>query len=99
MFFNPPFSLNVSSKIGKQFLNLITTPFDENHPFHKIFNRNTIKISYSCTNNFRCKIIAQNNKMLNKNKIEEKSTIKDKLCNCRKKPCPLNNECLVSNMI
>ena len=99
IYFNPPFSLNISSKIGKQFLNLITTSFDENHPFHKIFNRNTIKISYSCTNNFRSKIIAHNNKILNKSNIDDKSTIKDKLCNCRKEPCPLNNECLVSNII
>ena len=43
IFFNPPFSLNVSSKMGKQFLNLITTSFDENHPHNKISNRNTLK--------------------------------------------------------
>ena len=61
--------------------------------------RNTIKISYSCTNNFRSKIIAHNNKILNKSNIDDKNTIKDKLCNCRKEPYPLNNQCLVSNII
>ena len=36
IFFNPPFSLNVNSKIEKQFFNLITTSFDENNPYKKI---------------------------------------------------------------
>ena len=96
IYFNPPFSLTVNSKIGKQFLNLINTSFDENHPYKKIFNRNTIKISYSSTANFKSKIIAHNNKILNKN---DKNSTKDKLCNCRKDPCPLNNQCLISNII
>ena len=99
IFFNPPFSLNVNSKIGKQFLHLITTTFDENHPYNKIFNRNTIKISYSCTSNFKSKIIAHNNKILNKDNTNDKNNTNDKLCNCRKEPCPLNNQCLISNII
>ena len=44
-------------------------------------------------------INAQNNKILNKNNINNKSNTKDKLCNCRKEPCLLNNQCLVSNII
>ena len=35
IFFNPTFSLYVNSKMGKQFLNLITPSFDENHPYKK----------------------------------------------------------------
>ena len=99
IYFNPPFSLAVSSKIGKQFLNLINTYFDENHPYKKIFNRNTIKLSYSSTTNFKSKIIAHNNKILNKNNKNDKNSTEDKLCNCRKEPCPLNNQCLTSNLI
>ena len=84
---------NVNSKIGKLFLNLITTSFDVNQCYKKIFNRNTIKISYSCTSNFKNKIKVHNNKILNKNDTN------DKFCNCRKEPCPLNNQCLISNII
>ena len=69
-----------------------------NHAYNKILNRNTIKTSYSSTNSFRSKIIAQNNKILNKNNINDKSSTNDKLCNCRKEICPLNNQCLVSNI-
>ena len=65
IYFNPPFNLNVETKIGKQFLNLINTHFDNNHAYRKIFNRNTLKISYSCTSSFKNRIIAHNNKILN----------------------------------
>ena len=37
--------------------------------------------------------------MLNKNNKNDKNSTKDKLCNCRKEPCPLNNKCLISNII
>ena len=43
-YFNPPFRLNVTTKVGKQLLNLINTYFDNNHPYRKIFYRNSIKI-------------------------------------------------------
>ena len=52
-----------------------------------------------CTSNFRSKIIAYKNKMLNKNNINDKSTAKDKLRDCCKEPCRLNNQCLISNII
>jgi len=66
IYFNPPFSLTVATKIGKEFLKLIDHYFDKNHPYHKIFNRNTIKLSYSCMENFKTKILNHNNKILNK---------------------------------
>ena len=51
--FNPPFNRNVSKKIGKYFLNLLDKHFPRNHCLHKIFNRNSIKVSYSCTKNMK----------------------------------------------
>ena len=65
----------------------------------KKIQRNSIKISYSCTNNCTSKIIPLNDKILNKNNINDKSNTKDKLWNCRKKPCPLNNQSIVSKII
>ena len=64
-----------------------------------MFNRNAIKISYSCTSNFRSKMLAHNSKILNKNNINEKSNTKDKVCDCCKELYPLNNQCLVSKII
>ena len=44
--FNPPFSLNVKTNIGKIFLQLIKECFPKNHILNKICNRNTLKLSY-----------------------------------------------------
>ena len=49
--YNPPFSKNTSTNIGHQFLALVDKHFPKNHKLRKIFNQNTIKVSYSCMNN------------------------------------------------
>ena len=41
------FSINVSTIIGKKFFNIIDSKFPPGSPLHAIFNRNTIKLSYS----------------------------------------------------
>ena len=45
--FNPPFSENVSTKVAKFFLNLLDKHFPKNNRLHKIFNKNSVKVSYS----------------------------------------------------
>ena len=45
IWFNPPYSMNVETNIGKTFLKLVKKPFPRNNSFHKIFNKSTIKIS------------------------------------------------------
>ena len=42
IWFNSPFSLNVTINIGKEFFKLIRKDFTRNHSFRKIFNLNTI---------------------------------------------------------
>ena len=41
IWFNPPYSKNVCTNIGKRFLNLIKKHFPKNHPknYNKLFNR------------------------------------------------------------
>ncbi|PIK62563.1 hypothetical protein BSL78_00459 [Apostichopus japonicus] len=51
IWFNPPFSKAVKTNIGATFLRLIQKHFPPTHKLRKIFNRNTLKISYSCTKN------------------------------------------------
>jgi hypothetical protein len=53
IWFNPPFSKSVNTNIGWEFLSLIDKHFPLQHKLHKIFNRNTVKISYSCMNNVK----------------------------------------------
>ncbi len=46
IWFNPPFSKNVKTNIARNFLCLIDKHFPPNHKLHKIFNRNTVKVSF-----------------------------------------------------
>ena len=50
IWFNPPYSDNVKTNIGCKFLKLIDKHF-KNSNLAQIYNRKTIKISYSCMNN------------------------------------------------
>ena len=95
-YFNPPFCQSVRTNIGKKFLNLIDKHFKNNDRMRKLINRNNCKVSYSCMPNLKAKISSHNKKILKQNRKTEK----EKLCNCRKNnPCPLNNKCLIKNVI
>ena len=73
IWFNPPFSRNVSTKIGKSFLNLLDKHFPQNHRLHKIFNRNNVKVSYSCTKSMKTLITNHNKNILGKKPSINKS--------------------------
>ena len=51
LWFTPPFNKQVKTNIGKIFINLIKKHFPPSHKLHKIFNRNTLKVGYSCIDN------------------------------------------------
>ena len=59
--YHPPFSKNTSTNIGHKFLALVDKHFPKDHKLRKIFNRNSIKISYSCMTNTK-QIIDNHNK-------------------------------------
>ncbi len=48
IWFNPPYSANVATDVGHKFLQAVDECFPPNHPLYRIFNRNTLKLSYSC---------------------------------------------------
>ena len=80
IWFNPPFSQNVKTNIGKLFLKLVKKRFPKHHRLHKIFNPNTVKLSYSCMSNMSNFIKQHNSNILSSpTKTEERS------CNCRNK--------------
>ena len=51
IWFNPTFCRLDSINVGKYFLKLIDKHFKHDNILHKIFNRKTLKIRYSCTKN------------------------------------------------
>ena len=91
----PPFNQQVKTNIGKTFLKLVKKHFTKNHKFNKIFNTNTVKISYSCTTNMENIIKQHNSKILN-----EANENQTRPCNSRNKlNCPMNwkflSKCIV----
>ena len=93
IWFNPPYSKNVKTNIGKTFLQLLSKHFPKDNQMHKIFNKNTVKISYSCMNNISLILSTHNKNILNPKQISFG-------CNCRSKDnCPLDGECLTPNII
>jgi hypothetical protein len=80
IWFNPPFSKNVRSNIALNFLRLLDKHFPKANPLHKIFNRNSIKVSYSCMENVKSSIARHNKRVLAKAEPIESPS---KLCNCR----------------
>ena len=93
IWFNPPYSKRISTCIGKRFLNLIDQHFPNNHKFHKIFNRNSVKVSYGCMPNIAAAISAHNKAITMKKEALELGG-----CNCSQGECPLNGQCLSSNV-
>ena len=94
IWYNPPFSKNVSTNIGRTFLKLLDAEFTEEHVLHKIFNRNTVKISYSCMPNLKQNIDGHNKSILHKKIVPPRS------CNCRvKTECPMSGNCLKESVV
>jgi hypothetical protein len=99
IWFNPPFSNTVETNIGRRFLNLIDKHFIKAHKFHKIFNRNCVKVSYSCMPNVEATIKSHNKQLLQKH-LQKKEDPATNTCNCRSKAsCPLDGECLATSII
>ena len=70
IWFNPPYSVNVETNVGKVFVNLIDKHFPKTIKFHKIFKRKNVKVCYSCLPNFGNIIKSRNNRILSEKKIQ-----------------------------
>ena len=62
IWFNLPYSKSVLTNVGKYFLKLVGKHFPKHHKLHKIFNKNTLKISYSCMPNVKSNVNKHNKK-------------------------------------
>ena len=66
IWFNPPYNKNVKTNIERAFISLIERSFPAGQKLRKIFNRNTIKLRYSCMPNVK-QIIDGHNKAFHSN--------------------------------
>ena len=99
IFFNAPFCASVKTNIGKEFFKIINKHFTQDHKYHNIFNRKTVKLSYSCMTNVKSIIQAHNRKIMEQDNVNVNVT--SSVCNCRKKEeCPLGGgNCRQENII
>ena len=95
--FNPPYSDNVTTNIGKKFFSLLNNCFPPGHKLHRLLNKNTVKLSYSCMANMDQVISAHNKYILAKQKPQPAM---QNNCNCRmQSQCPLEGKCLTDNIV
>ena len=82
--------------VDRKFLQLLDKHFHKDHVLHKIFNRNTVKVSYNCTPNMGSIIRTHNRKVLRP--TDDNHPLKS--CNCRKpESCQLDGNCLDSSLV
>lgn len=92
--FNPPHNATVKTNVGAEFLKLVDRCFPHSNPLSKIINRNTVKVSYSCTRNMEAIISGKNAKIL------ASTTPENRTCSCpRNVTCPLQGKCLTKNLV
>ena len=111
VWFNPPYSMNCKTKIGKKFIELVKKCFPKDGPLGKVFNTNNLKMSYRTLPNMKQTISAHNKKIISdddkqtqqdKDKQDGKKKAKKRTCSCPENspdPCPLDGHCLATNII
>ena len=83
----------METNVGKIFLRLVKRHFPKENPLHKIFNKNTLKVSGSSMGNAASVLLAQNRNILYPKKSELG-------CNCRSNTdCLRDNKCLTPKIV
>ena len=97
--FNPPYSANVKSNIGRDFLRLLDISFPPSNPLHKLFSRQTVKISYRCMPNMAQAVSTHNAKVQSSN--QQQQPLQQPGCNCQAGPatCPVQGKCLTNSVV
>ena len=95
IWFVPPYSTAVTTRIGSKILALVDSCFPKSHLLHKVFNRNTVKVSYRTTPNMH-QIISGHNKKIISMKLPPNQS---KTCKCTAEPCPVDGLCKQDSVI
>ena len=98
MYFNPPWSANISTNVGGKFLSLVRKHFPKGSPLHHLFNTNVLKVSYSTTPNMKQLIAGHNAQVITR--AEGRQEPDSYGCNCGPgEQCPLDGECKTPALI
>ena len=100
-YFNPPYSMNVATNVGQEFLKLIDEHFPPGHILRSVMNRSTIKVSYRCLPNMGAQVAKHNSKILKKSS-QNVPVRTPPSCNCQRnkiKDCPLSGACSQEGVI
>ena len=96
IWFNPAYSKNVKTNVAQRFLRLLNKHFPKTSRLHIIFNRNSVKVCYSCMPNVKSIISNHNRRVLKSNT----TSFNQKTCNCHvKNECPLLGKCLTKSLV
>ena len=90
IWFAPPYSVNVNTRVGAQILSLVDSCFPPNNTLQPIFNRKNIKICYRTTPNMK-QIISRHNSKLSSRSANQ--TRPNSHCKCQAEPCPVEAKC------
>ena len=90
--YNPPFCKSLKTNLGKKFFKILDQCFPKESKMSKIFNHNTVKLSFSCMPNIG-RIISSHNKALKDTPPQVPP------CNCTLEECPVGGECQRENII
>ena len=98
IYFNPPWSSNVTTNIAAKFLTLVRKHFSKGSPLYHLFNDKKLKVSYSTTANMKRLISNHNARVLNNT---EGLISRPVHCNCFAKGevCPLDGECHIQSLV
>ena len=90
--YNPPFCRSLKTNLGKEFFRILDSCFPKENSLSKIFNHNTVKLSFSCML-YVGKFISSHNKRL------IQPTPEVPACKCRDAECPVDGDCEKQNII
>ena len=100
LWWNPPFNMAVQTNLTKMFYKIIERGIPKNNALLcKLFNKQNLRISYSCTENIGTVIAKHNARIMREH---EADNIPKRECNCtraNKNSCPLNGHCLVESLV
>ena len=92
VWYNPPYSKNMATNVGKQLFKLMEKHFPKGHVLEPIINKNTVKLSYSCLPNVENIISKHNKKILN-------PVFQDVQCKCQPEECPVGGKCETAGIV
>ena len=93
LLYNSPYSEAVKTNLGKRFFAILDECFPKSSPLSKVFNRNTVKLSYSCTPSFKSYINRHNKRVMKKQQTPVNN------CECRNAVCPVQGRCGESEIV